>query len=171
MRNAGLDEAQAGVKIARRNINNIRYADDTSLMAESEEELKSRLMKVKEESEKVGLKLNIHKTKIMASGPITSWEIDGEIVERVSDFIFGGSKITTDGDCSHEINRRFLLGRKVMTNLDSIFKSRDITLPTKVHLVKGMVFPVVMYGYESWTAKKAEHQELMVLNCGVGEDY
>ena len=153
MRNAGLEEAQAGIKIARRNINNLRYADDTTLMAESEEELKSLLMKVKEESEKVGLKLNIQKTKIMASGPITSWEIDGE---TVSDFIFGGSKITADGDCSHEIKRRLLLGRKVMTNLDSIFKSRDITLPTKVHLVKAMVFPVVMYGYESWTVKKAE---------------
>ena len=151
--NAGLDEAQAGVKIARRNINNLRYADDTTLMAESEEELKSVLMKVKEESEKVGLKLNIQKTKIMASGPITSWEIDGE---TVSDFIFLGSKITADGDCSHEIKRRLLLGRKVMTNLDSILKSRDITLPTKVRLVKAMVFPVVMYGCESWTVKKAE---------------
>ena len=156
MRNAGLEEAQAGIKIARRNINNLRYADDTTLMAESEEELKSLLMKVKEESEKVGLKLNIQKTKIMASGPITSWEIDGETVETVSDFIFGGSKITADGDCSHEIKRRLLLGRKVMTNLDSIFKSRDITLPTKVRLVKAMVFPVVMYGCESWTVKKAE---------------
>ena len=159
MRNAGLDEAQAGVKIAERNINNRRYADDTTLMAESEEELKSLSMKVKEESEKTGLKLNIQKTKIMASGPITSWQIDGETVETVSDFIFGvlGSKITADGDCSHEIKRRLLLGRKVMTNLDSIFKSRDITLPTKVHLVKAMVFPVVMYGCESWTVKKAEH--------------
>ena len=155
MRNAGLEEAQAGIKIARRNINNLRYADDTTLMAESEEEL-SLLMKVKEESEKVGLKLNIQKTKIMASGPITSWQIDGETVEIVSDFIFLGSKITADGDCTHEIKRRLLLGRKVMTNLDSIFKSRDITLPTKVHLVKAMVFPVVTYGCESWTVKKAE---------------
>ena len=146
MRNAGLEEAQAGIKIAGRNINNLSYADDTTLMAESEEELKRLLMKVKVESEKVGLKLNIQKTKIMASAPITSWEIDGEIVETVSDFIFGGSKITADGDCSHEIKRRLLLGRKVMTNLDSILKSRDITLPTKVHLVKAMVFPVVMYG-------------------------
>uniref|UniRef100_A0A4W2GJY1 RNA-directed DNA polymerase n=1 Tax=Bos indicus x Bos taurus TaxID=30522 RepID=A0A4W2GJY1_BOBOX len=153
MRNAGLEEAQA----AGRNINNLRYADDTTLMAETEEELKSLLMKVKVESEKVGLKLNIQKMKIMASGPITSWEIDGETVETVSDFIFGGSKITADGDCSHEIKRRLLLGRKVMTNLDSIFKSRDITLPTKVRLIKAMVFPVVMYGCESWTVKKAEH--------------
>ena len=156
MRNAGLEEAQAGVKIAGRNINNLRYADDTTLMAESEEELKSLLMKVKEESEKVGLKLNIQKMKIMASGPITSWEIDGETVETVSDFIFGGSKITADGDCTHEIQRRLLLRRKVMTNLCSILKSRDITLPTKVHLVKAMVFPVVMYGCENWTIKKAE---------------
>ena len=156
MRNAGLEETQAGIKIARRNINNLRYADDTTLMAESEE-LKSLLMKVKEESEKVGLKLNIQKTKIMASGPITSWEIDGETVETVSDFIFLGSKITADGGCSHEIKRHLLLGRKVMTNLDSIFKSRDITLPTKVRLVKAMVFPVVMYGCESWTVKKAEY--------------
>ena len=160
MRNAGLEETQAGIKIAGRNINNLRYADDTTLMAESEEELKSLLMKVKEESEKVGLKLNIQKTKIMASGPITSWEIDGETVETVSDFIFGGSKITADGDCSHEIKRRLLLGRKVMTNLDSIFKSRDITLPTKVRLVKAMVFPVVMYGCESWTVKKAERRRI-----------
>ena len=144
MRNAGMDEAQTGIKIAGRNINNLRYADDTTLMAESEEELKSLLMKVKEESEKVGLKFNIQKTKIMASSPITSWEIDGETVETVSDFILGGSKITAVGDCSHEIKRRLLLGRKVITNLDSIFKSRDITLPTKVHLVKAMVFPVVM---------------------------
>ena len=157
MRNAKLEEAQAGIKTARRNINNLRYEDDTTLMAESEEELKSLLMKVKEESEKVGLELNIQKTKIMASGPITSWEIDGETVETVADFILGGSKITPDGDCSHEFKRRLLLGRKVMTNLDSIFKSRDITLLTKVHLVKAMVFPVVMYGYESWTVKKAEH--------------
>ena len=152
MRNAGLEETQAGIKIAGRNINNLRYADDTTLMAESEEELKSLLMKVKEESEKVGFKLNIQKTKIMASGPITSWEVDGETVETVSDFIWGGSKITADGDCSHEIKRCLLLGRKVMTNLDS----RDITLPTKVRLIKAMGFPVVMYGYESWTVKKAE---------------
>ena len=158
MRNAGLEETQAGIKIAGRNINNLRYADDTTLMAESEEELNSLLMRVKEESEKVGLKLNIQKTKTMASGPITSWEIDGETVETVSDFIFlGGSKITADGDCSHEIKRRLLLGRKVMTNLDSMLKSRDTTLPTKVRLVKAMVFPVVMYGCESWTVKKAEH--------------
>ena len=156
MRNAGLEETQAGIKIAGRNINNLRYADDTTLMAESEEELKIVLMKVKEESEKVGLKLNIQKTKIIASGPITSWEIDGETVEAVSDFILGGSKITADGDCSHEIKRCLLLGRKVMTNLDSIFKSRDIALPTKVHPVKAVVFPVVMYGCESWTIKKAE---------------
>ena len=156
MRNAGLEEVQAGIKIAGRTINNLRYADDTTLMAVREEELKSRL-KVKEESEKVGLKLNIQKTKIMASGPITSWEIDGQIVETVSDFIFLVSKITADGDCSHEIQRRLLLGRKVMTNLDSIFKSRDITFPTKVHLASGMVFPVVMCGCECWTVKKAEH--------------
>ena len=155
MRNAGLEEAQAGIKIAGRNINNLRYAEDTTLMAESEE-LKSFLMKVKEEGEKVGLKLNIQKTKIMASCPITSWQIHGETVETVADFIFWGSKITADGDCSHEIKRCFLLGRKVMTNLDSILKSRDITLPTKVHLVTAMVFPVVMYGCESWTVKKAE---------------
>ena len=155
MWNAGLDEAQTGIKIAGRNINNLRYADDTTLMAESEEELKSLLMEVKEESEKVGLKCNIQKMKIMASGPITSWEIDGETVETVSDFIFGGSKITADGDCSHEIKWCLLLGRKAMTNLDSILKSRDITLLTKVHLVKGMVFPVVMYGCESWTLKEA----------------
>ena len=149
MRNAGLEKAQAGIKIARRNINNLRYADDITLMAESEEDLKSLLMKVKEESEKVGLKLNIQKTKIMASGPITPWEIDGETVETVSDFIWGGSKITADGECSHEIKRRLLLGRKVMINLDSIFKSRDITLSTKVRLVKAMVFPLVMYRCES----------------------
>ena len=160
MRNAGLEEAQAGIKIAGRNISNLRYADDTTLMAESEEELKSLLMKVKEESEKVGLKLNIQKMKIMASGPISSWEIDGETVETVSDFILGGSKITADGDCSHEIKRHLLLGRKVMTNLDSIFKSRDITLLTKVRLVKGMVFPVVMDECESWTVKKAERQRI-----------
>ena len=153
MRSAGLEEAQAGIKIARRNINNLRYADDTTLMAESEEELKGLLMKVKEEIEKVGLKLNIQKTKIMASGPITSWQIDGE---TVADLISGGSKITADGDRSHEIKRRLLLGRKVMINLDSIFKSRDVTLPTKVHLVKAMVFPVVMYGCVSWAVKKAE---------------
>ena len=157
MRNAGLEETQAGIKIAGRNLNNLRYADDTTLMAESEEELKSLLMKVKEESEKAGLKLNIQKTKIMASGPITSWEIDGERVETVSDFIFLASKITADGDRSHEIKRRLLLGRKVMANLESIFKSRDITLPTEVCLVKAMVFPVVMYGCESWTVKKAEN--------------
>ena len=157
LRNSGLEEAQAGIKIAGRNINNLRYADDTTLVAESEEELKSLLMKVKEDSEKVGLNLNIQKTKIMASGPITSWEIDGE---TVSYFIFLGSKITADGDCSHEIKRCLLLGKKVMTNLDSILQSRDITLPTKVHLVKAMVFPVVMYGCESWTVKKAERQRI-----------
>ena len=156
MRNAGLEEAQAGIKIAGTNISNLRYADDTTLMAESEEELQSLLMNVKEESETVRLKLNIQKTKIMASCPITSWQIDGETVEIVSDFILGGSKITADGDCSHEIKRRLLLGRKVMTNLDNILKSIDITLLTKVHLVQGMVFPVVMYGHESWTVKKAE---------------
>ena len=156
MRNPGLEETQAGIKIAGRNINNLRYADDITLMAESEEELKSVLMKVKEESEMAGLKLNIQKTKIMASGPITSWEIDGETVETVSDFIFWGFKITADGDCSHEIKRCLLLGRKLMSSLDSILESRDITLQTKVHLVKAMVFPVVMYGCESWTVKKAE---------------
>ena len=160
MRNTGLDEAQAGIKIAGRNINNFGYADDTTLMAESEEELKSLLMKVKEEREKVGLKLNIQKTKIMASGPITSWQTDGETMETVTDFIFLGSKITSDGDCSHEIKRCLLFGRKVMTNLDSILKRRDITLPTNVHLVKAMVFPVVIYGCESWTIKKAEHQRI-----------
>ena len=163
MKNAGLEETQAGIKIARRNINNLRYADDITLIEESEEELKSLLMKVKEESEKVGLKLNIQKTKITASGPITLWEIDVETVETVetvSDFILGGSKITADGDCSHEIKRRLLLGRKVLTNLDSIFKSRDISLPTKARLVKAMVFPVVMYGCESWTVKKAERQSI-----------
>ena len=160
MRNAGLDEAQAGIKIARRNINNLRYTDDTTLMAESEEELKSLLMKVKEEREKVGLKLNIQKTKIMASGPITSWKTDGETVETPRDFIFWGSNITADGDCSHEIKSRLLLGRKVMSNLDSILKSKDITLPTKVHLFKALVFPVVMYGCESWTITKAEHQKI-----------
>ena len=159
MRNAGLEETQAGIKIAGRHINNFRYADDTTLMAESEEELKSLLMKVKEESEKVGLKLNIQKTKIMAPGPITSWQIDGETGETEADFIFGGSKITADGDCSHEIIH-FLFGRKVMTNLDSILKSRDITLPTKVRLVKAMVFPVVTYGCESWTVKKAERRRI-----------
>ena len=157
MRNAGLEETQAGIKIAGRNSNNLRYADDTTLMAESEEELKSLLMKVKVESEKVGLKLNIQKTKIMAFGPITSWGIDGE---TVSDFILGGSKITADDDCSHEIKRRLLFERKVMTNLDSIFKSRDITLSTKVRLVKAMFFPVVMYGCESWTVKKAEYRRI-----------
>ena len=156
MRNAGLEEAQAGIRIARSNIKNFRYADDTTLMAESKEELICLLMKVKEESEKVCLNLNIQKTKIMASGPITSWQIDGKTVDTVSDFTFWGSKITADGDCSHEIKRHLLLGRKVMTNLDSIFKSRNITLPTKVRLVKAMVFPVVMYGCESWTVKKAE---------------
>ena len=160
MRNAGLEEAQAGIKIAGRNINNLRYADDATLMAESEEELQSLLMKVKEESERVDLKLNIQKTKIMASGPITSWQIVGEIV---SDFILWGSKITANGDCSHEIKRRLLLGRKVMTNVDSIFRSRDITLPTKVRLVKAMVFPVVMYGCESWTVKKAERRRIDAL--------
>ena len=154
------EEAQAGIKIAKRNINNLRYADDTTLMAESEEELKSLLMKVKEECEIVALKLNIQKMKIMASGPITSWEIDGETVETVTDFIWGGSKITSDGDCSHEIKRCLLLGREVMTNLDSILKGRVITLPTKVHLVKAMVFPVVMYGCESWTVQKAAHQRI-----------
>ena len=157
MRNAGLDEAQAGIKIARRNINNLRYADDTALMAESEKELKSFLMKVKKESEKVGLKLNIQKIKIIISSPITSWQIDGE---TVTDLILGGSKITADGGCSHEIKRLLLLGRKVMTNLDSILKSRDFTLPTKIHLVKAVVFPVVMYGCDSWTTKKAEHQRI-----------
>ena len=167
MRNAGLEEAQVGIKIGRY-INKLRYANDTTLMAGSEEELKSLLMKV--ESEKVGFKLNIQKTKIMAFGPITLWEMDGETVETVSDFIFGGSKITVDGDCSHEIKRRLLLGRKVMTNLDSMLKSRDITLPTKVHLVKVMVFPIVMYGCEGWTVKKAEREELMHLHCGIGED-
>ena len=157
MRNARLDEAQAGIKIARRNIDNIRYADDTTLMSESEEELKRLLMKVKEKSEKAGLNFNIQKTKIMASGPITSWQIDGETMETVAYFILGGSKITADGDCSHEIKRCLLLGKKVMTNLDSILKSRDITLPTKVRLVKAMVFPVFIYGCESWTIKKVEH--------------
>ena len=156
MRNAGLEETQAGIKVAGRNINNLRYADDTTLMAESEEELKSPLMKMKEESEKVDLKLNIQKTKIMASGPITSWQIDVDTVETVADFIFLGSKITADGDCSHKIKRHLLLGRKVMTNLDSILKSKDITLPTKVCLVKAMAFPVVIYGCQSWTVKKAE---------------
>ena len=164
-----LDEAQAAIKIAR-NINNLRYADDTTLMAENEEELKSLLMKVKEESENVGLKLNIQKTKIMTSSPITSWQIDGETVETVTDFIFGGSKITADGDCSHEIKRHLLFRREAMTNLDSGLKSREITLPTKVHIVIAMVFPVVTYEYESWTIKKAERQRMMLLNCGVGED-
>jgi len=160
MRNAGLDEAQAGLKLARTNINNLRYTDDTTFMAESKEELKSLLIKVKEKSEKVGLKLNIQKTKIMASGPTISWQIDGETIETVTDFIFMGSKITSDGDYSHEIKRHLLLKRKVMTNLDSILKSRDITLPTKVRVVKAMVFPVVMYECESWTIKKAEHQRI-----------
>ena len=156
MRNAGLEEAEAGIKIARRNINNLGYADDTTLMEESEKELKSLLMKVKEESEKAGLKFNIQKSKIIASSPITSWQIDGDTMETVTNFIFLGSKITADGDCSHEIKRRLLFGRKAMTNLDSILKSRDITLPAKVCLVNAMVFPVVMYGCESWTIKKAE---------------
>ena len=170
MRNAGLEETQAGIKIAGRNINNLRYADDTTLMAESEEELKSFLMKVKEESEKVGLKLSIQKTKIMASGPINSWQTDGGTVETVTDFFFwgGGSKITADGDCSHEIKRHLLRGREDMSNLDSILKIRDITLLRKVHLVKAMVFPVVTYGCESWTVKNTK--ELMLLNCGVEED-
>ena len=160
MWDTGLEEAQAGIKIVSRNINNLRYAGDTTLMAESEEELKSPLMKVKEESEKIGLKLNIQKMKIMASSPIPSWEIDGETVETVSNFIFLGSKITVYGDCSHEMKWRLLLGRKAMTNLDSMLKSRDITLPTKVHLVKTVVFPVVMYGCESWTIKKTEYQRI-----------
>ena len=162
MRNTGLDKAQSGIKIAGRNINNLRYADDTTLMVEREEELKSLVMKVKEESEKVGLKLNIQKTKIMASGPITSWQIDGATVETAAEFIFLGSKIIADGDCSHEIKKRLLLGRKVMTNLDSILKTRDITLPTKVCLVKALVFPVVMYGCDSWTVKKTEHRRIDV---------
>ena len=165
-----MDEAQAGIKIAGRNINNLRYADDTTLMAESEEKLMSLLMKVKKEREKVGLKLNIEKTKFMASSPITSWQIEGKTMETVRDFIFLGSKITADGDCSREIKRHLLLGRKVMTNLDSIFKSRDITLPTTVHLVKAMVFPVVIYGCEGWTIKKAEHRRTDALNCGIGGD-
>ena len=167
MRNAGLDEAQAGIKIAGRNISNLSYADNTTFMAESEEELKSLLMKVKEESEKVGLKLNIQKTKIMTFGPITSWQTDGE---TVADFILGGSKITADGDCSHEIKRCLLLGREAMSNLDSILKSRDISLPKKVHLVKAMVFPVVMYRCERWTIRKLSAKESMLLKCGVGED-
>ena len=167
MRNAGLDEAQAEIKIARRNINDLRYADDTTLMVESEEELNRLLMKVKEESKKVGLKLNIQKTRIMISGPITSWQIDGETVETVTEFFWGGSQITADGDCSHEIKRCLLLGRKVMPNLDSIFKSRDITLPTKVCLVKAMVFPVVMYGWEIWTIKKAERWRIDAFELGV----
>ena len=164
-----LEEAQAGIKIAGRDINNLRYADDTTLMAESEE-LKSLLMKVKEESENVGLKFNVQKTKIMASDPVTSWQIDEETVETVTDFISGGSKITADGDCSHEIKRHLILGSKVMTNLDSILKSRDITLPTKICPVKAMIFPVVMYGCESWTIRKLNAEALMLLNCGVGED-
>ena len=166
----GLDEAQAGIKTDGRNINNLRYADDTILMAENKEELKSLLVKMKEENEKVGLKLNIQKTKIMASGPITLWQIDGETMETVTDFIFLGSKITADGDCSHEIKRRLLLGRKAMSNLDSVLKSRDITLLTKVYIVKAVVFLVVMYGCESWTIKKAEHQRSDASNCGAGED-
>ena len=170
MRNAGLEEAQAGIKIARRNINNLRYANDTTLMAESEEELKSLLMKVKEESEKVGLKLNIQKTKIMASGPITSWEIDRETVEAISDFIFGGSKITADGDCSHEIKRCLLLGRNVMTDLDSILKSRDVTLPSKVRLVKAMDFSSSHVWMWVGLWRKLSAENMMLLNCGVGED-
>ena len=168
MRNAELDETQARIKIAGRNINNLRYADDTTLMAESKEKLKSLSMKVKEESEKGGLKLNIQKMKIMASGPITSWQIDGETMETVRGFMFWGSKITAGGDCSHEIKRCLLLEKKAMTKLDSMLKSRDITLPTKVRLDKGMVFPVVRYGYKSW--RKLSAEELMLLNCGVGED-
>ena len=171
MWNAGLDEVQAGIKIAGRNINNLRYADDTTLMAESEEELNSLLMKVKEESEKVGLKLSIQKTKIMASGPITSWQINMEKMETVTDSVFLGSKITADGNCSHEIKRHLFLGRKTMTNLDSMLKSKDITLQTKFHLVKAMVFPVFIYGCESRTIKKAEPPKLMFLNCGVGEGF
>ena len=170
MHHARLNEAQGGIKIARRNINNLTYADDTTLMAEINEKLKSLLMKMKEESEKFSLKLNIQKMKIMASGPITSWQIDGETMETVRDLIFFSSTITIDCDCSHEIKRCLLLGRKAMTKLDSILKSRDITLSTKVHLVKAMVFPVVMYGCESWTIKKLSMEELMLLNCGVGED-
>ena len=170
VRNTGLNEAQAGIKFARININYLRYADDTTLMSESEEELKSLLMKVKEENENVGLKLNIQKTKIMASGPITSWQIDRETVETMAHFIWGDSKITADGDCSHEIKRPLLLGRKVMTNLDSILKSTDITLPTNVCLIKAMIFPVVMYGCESWSVKKVNSEGLMLLNYGVGED-
>ena len=170
MQNARLDEAQAGIKIAGRNINKLRYADDTTVMAEHEEELKSLSMKVKEESEKAGLKLSIQKTKIMASSPITSTQIDGTTMEIVKNFMFLGSKITANGDCSHEIKRCLLLGRKIMTNLDSIFKSRDITLPANVRLVKAMVFPVVMYGCESWTVKKAQHQGIDAFYCGVGED-
>ena len=169
LRNAGLDKAQAGIKIAGRNINNLRYTDDTTLMAESKEELKSLLVKVREEREKVGLKLNIQKTKIMASGPITSWQIDGETMEMVRDFIFLGSKITANGGSSHVIKRHLILGRKAMTKVDSILKSRDITLPTKVHLVKAMVFPVVMYGCESWTIKKAEQQRIDAFELCVGE--
>ena len=169
MRNAGLDEAQAGIKIAERNISNLRYADDTTLRAENEEQLKSLLIKLKEKTEEVGLKLNIQKTKIIAFGPITSWQIDGETMETVRDFTFLGFKIAADGDCRHEIKRRLLLGRKVMTNLDSVLKSRDITLTTNVHLVKAMVLPVVIYRCESWTIK-AERRRIDALNCGVGED-
>ena len=170
MRNPGVDEAKAGIKIAERNNSNIRYANDITFMAEREEDLKSLLMNVKQNSEKVGLKLNIQKNKNHGSGPITSWQIGGETMETVTGFKFLGSKITADGDCSHEIKKGVLLGRKAMTNLDSLLKSRDITLSTKVHLVKAMVFPVVVYGCESWTVKKAELEELMLLNCGVGED-
>ena len=169
MQSTSCDQAQAGIKIARRNINNLRYADDTTLMTESEEELKSLSMKVKEESERLGLKFNIQKTKIMASGPITSWQIDGETMETVRDFILLGSKITADGNCSHEIKGLLLLGRKSMTNLDSILKSRDITLPAKVCLVKAMVFLIVVFGCESWLKRKLSAEELMLLNCGVGE--
>ena len=169
MQNSRLDEAQAGIKIARRNINNLKYADDTTLMAESKQELKNFLMKVKEESEKAALKLSIQKTKIMASGPITAWQIDGESMRTMTDFILLGSKITGDGNCSHEIKRHLLLGRKSMTNLDSILKSRDITLLTKVHLVKAIVFPVIMYGCESWTIRRLSTKELMLLNCVIGE--
>ena len=165
-----MDEAKIGIKIAKGNINNLRYANDTTLMAESEEELKSLLMKVEEESEKVGLKLNIQKSKIIASGTITSWQIDEEAMETVTDFIFSGSKITVDGDCSHETKRGLPLGRKAMTNLNSTLESRDITLSTKAYVVKAMVFPVVMYGCEGWTIQKADHLKLMLLNCGVGED-
>ena len=170
MRNTGLDEAQAGIKIAGRNINNLRYTDDTTLMTETEEELRASWWQWKRRVEKAGLKFSIQKTKIMASCPITSWQIDGQTMETMTDFIFLGSKTTADGDCSHEIKRRLLLGRKAMTNLDSVLKSRDITLPTKVHLVKALVFPLVTYGCESWTIKKAEHRRIDAFECGIGED-